>query len=94
LTVARQSPRDVRPLLPEALEDKIFLCAGTIAPDATILISDSNGHLIEQKGLPLSLRFSISCTEKGSPALSSQPTISAAVSSSPASARRHPRSCR
>jgi len=55
LTVARQSPRDVRPLLPEALEDKIFLCAGTIAPDATILISDSNGHLIEQKGLPLSL---------------------------------------
>ena len=54
LTVARQSPEELLPLVPAELEDRIFICAGAITPDATVLVSEPDGRLGEHKGLPFS----------------------------------------
>jgi signal transduction histidine kinase len=54
VTVARQSPDDILPVLPSDVQDKIILCAESIEADATILINEPDGRLAERKGLPLS----------------------------------------
>jgi len=54
LTHARQSPDGMLPLLPSDIHDKILVCAESIEADATILVSEPNGRLVERKGLPLS----------------------------------------
>jgi len=54
LTLARQSPDGVLPMLPETINDMIFLSAGSIDADAVILVNEPGGHLAERKGLPLS----------------------------------------
>jgi signal transduction histidine kinase len=54
LTLARQSPDGLQPMLPSGLNDKIILCAGAIDADATILVNEPDGRLAERKGLPLS----------------------------------------
>jgi signal transduction histidine kinase len=55
LTLARQAPDDVLPLLPADLQDKIILSPGAIDAEATILVNEPNDRLAERKGLPLSL---------------------------------------
>ena len=54
LTLARQSPDDVLPLLPSDLQDKIILSPGSIDAEANILVNEPNDRLAERKGLPLS----------------------------------------
>jgi signal transduction histidine kinase len=54
LTLARQSPDGVLPLLPPDLEEKIILSAGAIDAHTTILVNEPNGRLTERRGLPLS----------------------------------------
>jgi signal transduction histidine kinase len=53
LTLARQSPDGVLPMLPATLSDKVVLSAGSIDADATILVNEPRGHLAEHRGLPL-----------------------------------------
>ena len=54
LTIARQSPDELLPLLPPDLQDKIILSPGSIDAEANILVNEPNDRLEERKGLPLS----------------------------------------
>jgi signal transduction histidine kinase len=54
LTLVRQSPEGLLPILPSALADNVILSAGWIDADATILINGLDGRLTERRGLPLS----------------------------------------
>jgi len=53
LPLAKHSPSDLIPLLPDGLDGRTFLCAGAVNPESTILVNDGGGRLVERRGLPL-----------------------------------------